>query len=146
MKKVKVFSVTILVALTVATANEAISIATNSPAIVEAASKKKKTKVPREYKNALKAAKNYINIMPFSKQKLYDQLTSDVGNKYPAEAATYAVENVKANWKKEALEAANGYQEIMPMSDQELYDQLTSEAGDKFTAEEAQYAIDNLNK
>ena len=76
---------------------------------------------------------------------LYNQLTSDAGEKYPADAAQYAVDNVKTNWKENALKAAKNYDEIMPMSKQGLYEQLTSTAGDGYTPEEAQYAVDHLN-
>ena len=62
------------------------------------------------------------------------------------DAAQYAIDNVKADWKAEALDAAKAYQKYTPMSDSELYDQLTSEYGSGFTPEEAQYAIDNLDK
>ncbi len=103
-----------------------------------------KTNVPREYRNALRAAQNYVDLMAFSEQVLFDQLTSEYGDGYPEDAARYAVENVKADWNQEALEAAMNYLEIMPMSDKELFEQLTSEYGDKFTKEQAQYAINNL--
>lgn len=73
-------------------------------------------------------------------------MTSEYGSKYPADAAQYAIDNVKADWKAEALDAAKAYQKYTPMSDSELYDQLTSEYGSGFTPEEAQYAIDNLDK
>lgn len=102
--------------------------------------------VPTEYKNALKSAENYLSFSAFSKQGLYDQLTSDAGDKYPAEAAQYAIDNIKVDWKEQALKSAKHYQEIMPMSNEGLKEQLTSSAGEKFTEEEAQYAIDNLDK
>lgn len=100
--------------------------------------------VPREYKSALKAAENYILSMPFSEKGLYDQLTAEYGNKYPAEAAQYAIDNIEVDYNEQALRAAKNYQETMPMSDAELKDQLMSEYGDKYTEEQAQYAIDNL--
>lgn len=100
--------------------------------------------VPREFKNALSQAQNYVNSMPFSEAGLLDQLTSDYGGQFPLEAAQYAVENVEADWNAEALEAAENYQDVMPMSDADLYNQLTSEHGEKFTSEQAQYAMDNL--
>lgn len=64
------------------------------------------TKVPREHRNALRSAEVYLKTMPFSKKGLYNQLTSDAGEKYPADAAQYAVDNVKTNWKENALKAA----------------------------------------
>ena len=102
--------------------------------------------IPREYQNALRSAKNYLSYSAFSKQGLYEQLISEYGEQYPAEAAQYAVDNCGADWKSEALESAKNYLKYSPMSDAELYEQLTSEYGENFTPEEAQYAIDNLPK
>jgi len=103
-----------------------------------------KPEISREFENALKSAQNYVDLMPFSEKGLYDQLTAEYGEQFPAEAAQYAIENVVVDYNAEALESAKNYQETMPMSDSGLYDQLTSEYGERFTAEQAQYAIDNL--
>ncbi|MBI6002154.1 Ltp family lipoprotein [Clostridium perfringens] len=100
--------------------------------------------VPKEYKSALRKAKVYSDTMSMSKEGLYDQLTSEYGEKFSAEAAQYAVDNLNADWKENALKKAKVYQETMAMSPSAIYDQLVSEYGEKFTAEEAQYAIDNL--
>lgn len=105
-----------------------------------------KGNVSREYQNALKMAENYIKTLPFSKQKLYEQLTSEHGSKFPEDAAQYAIDNIKVDYKEQALKSAKNYMKTMPMSNSELYEQLTSEHGENFTAEEAQYAIDNLDK
>lgn len=117
---------------------------TQPEVVEEPAAEEKEDDVPREYKNALKAAENYILSMPFSEKGLYDQLTAEYGNKYPAEAAQYAIDNIEVDYNEQALRAAKNYQETMPMSDAELKDQLMSEYGDKYTEEQAQYAIDNL--
>ena len=101
--------------------------------------------IPTEYKSALKKAKSYSDIMNMSKAGIYDQLTSEYGEKFTAEAAQYAIDNVEADWKENALKKAKSYQETMSMSPSAIYDQLVSEYGEQFTAEEAQYAIDNLN-
>ena len=82
--------------------------------------------------------------MNMSKAGVYDQLTSEYGEKFTAEEAQYAVDNVKADWEENALKKAETYQKMMSMSPSAIYDQLTSEYGEKFTAEEAQYAIDHL--
>lgn len=100
--------------------------------------------VPREYKNALRQAEMYLKTQGFSEAGLRDQLMSEYGGQFPADAADYALANVKADWNAEALEAAQAYQSTMPMSDDQLFDQLTSPYGGKFTPEQAQYAIDNL--
>ena len=101
-------------------------------------------KVPTEYKSALKKAKSYSDIMNMSKAGIYNQLTSEYGEKFSAEAAQYAIDNVEVDWKENALKKARSYQDIMSMSPSAIYDQLVSEYGEMFTAEEAQYAIDNL--
>ena len=93
--------------------------------------------VPKEYKSALRKAKVYSDTMSMSKEGLYDQLTSEYGEKFSAEAAQYAVDNLNANWKENALKKAKVYQETMAMSPSAIYDQLVSEYGEKFTAEEA---------
>ena len=65
--------------------------------------------VSHEYKNALRSAESYLKYSDFSKTKLYEQLTSDYGSKYPADAAQYAIDNVKADWKAKALDVAKAY-------------------------------------
>ncbi|MGE9896646.1 Ltp family lipoprotein [Anaerovoracaceae bacterium SGI.195] len=105
---------------------------------------KKEPEVSAEFKSALKKAKSYSETMHMSKQGIYDQLTSEYGEKFPAEAAQYAVDNLKADYKKNALEKAKDYRDTMDMSTESIRDQLTSEYGEKFTQEEADYAIANL--
>ncbi len=101
--------------------------------------------VPKEYKSALRKKKVYSDTMSMSKEGLYDQLTSEYGEKFSDEAAQYALDNLEADWNKNALKKAKTYSDTMSMSKAGLYDQLTSEYGEKFTAEEAQYALDNLD-
>lgn len=97
-----------------------------------------------EYRNALESARVYSEMMNMSKKGIYDQLISEYGDKFPKDAAQYAIDNLDADWKKNALESAKTYSDEMHMSRQDIYDQLISEYGDQFTAEEAQYAIDHL--
>ncbi len=98
-----------------------------------------------EYQNALKKAETYSEVMHMSKQAIYDQLTSEYGEKFPAEAAQYAIDHLEADYKANALAQAKTYQQTMSMSKSAIYDQLISEYGEQFTAEEAQYAIDHLD-
>ena len=98
-----------------------------------------------EYKNALKKAETYANTMYMSKQGVYDQLVSEYGEKFPKDAAQYAIDNVKADWNKNALEKAKSYQETMSMSKNAIYDQLISKYGEKFTKKQAKYAIEHLD-
>lgn len=99
---------------------------------------------PSEYLSALEKAKSYNEFSHMSKQGLYDQLTSEYGEKFSAEAAQYAIDNLDADYMENALLKAESYLEMSGFSKQGLYDQLTSEYGEQFTAEEAQYAVDNV--
>lgn len=101
--------------------------------------------VPAEYESALNKAASYSEMMHMSKAGLYDQLTSEYGEKFSPEAAQYAVDNVQADWNANALAKAKDYQEQMSMSPEAIRDQLTSEYGEQFTAAEADYAIQHLN-
>lgn len=104
----------------------------------------KKDDIPTEYKSALQKAISYSDSMNMSKRAIYDQLTSEYGEKFSEDAAQYAIENIEADWKGNALKKARSYQDEMDMSPAAIYDQLISEYGERFTEEEAQYAIDNL--
>ena len=83
-------------------------------------------------------------MMHMSKSGIYDQLTSEYGEKFSAEAAQYAIDNLNVDYKENALKKAQTYQETMNMSPSAIKDQLTSEYGEKFTEEEAEYAVSNL--
>ncbi|WP_432265114.1 Ltp family lipoprotein [Enterococcus cecorum] len=111
---------------------------------VSSSKAEEKPAVPAEYTAALKKAESYSKTMHMSKQGIYDQLTSEF-EKFPPEAAQYAVDNLKADYNANALAKAKSYQDKMAMSPDAIKDQLTSEF-EKFTPEEAQYAVDNLNK
>ncbi len=101
--------------------------------------------VPTEYKSALSKAEQYSDAMKMSKAGIYDQLTSEYGEQFSAQAAQYAVDNLKADYNENALAIAKEYQESMQMSPAAIRDQLTSKHGEKFTASEANYAIKHLN-
>ena len=83
--------------------------------------------------------------MHLSKQGVYDQLVSEYGGKFSAEAAQYAIDNVTADWNANALSQAKTYQDEMHLSPSAIHDQLTSQYGAKFTQTEADYAIQHLN-
>ena len=109
------------------------------------ATEKAEEKVSTEFKNALKKAKSYADNLHMSKAAIYDQLVSEYGEKFPEDAAQYAMDNLEADWNANALKKAKSYSDNMHMSKQAIYDQLVSEYGEQFTEEEAQYAVDNLN-
>lgn len=101
--------------------------------------------VPAEFTSALRKAGSYSSMMHMSKAGIYDQLTSQYGEKFSAEAAQYAIDNVAADWGANALAKAKSYQSQMSMSPEAIRDQLVSEYGEKFTPEEADYAVQHLN-
>jgi hypothetical protein len=107
----------------------------------EAKPKKKAPKYNADQRAAIDAAQDYVDMLPFSKAGLIDQLSSEYGSQFALEDAKFAANHIKVNWKQEAVEAAEGYQELMPMSRDGLHDQLTSEYGDQFTDAQADYAI-----
>ena len=117
--------------------------ATPTPATTQ--KKTPEPSVPAEYKSALSKASSYANTMHMSKQGVYDQLVSEYGEKFSAEAAQYGIDNVKADWNANALAKAKDYQKIQSMSPAAIHDQLVSSYGEKFTATEADYAIQHLN-
>lgn len=96
--------------------------------------------------NALRAAENYVEIMPMSKKGLIRQLSSPAGDGYSKADAVFAANHVKADWKAEAAEAARNYIDMMPMSRDALIQQLESGAGDAFTHEQAVYGADQALK
>jgi len=63
--------------------------------------------------NALESAQSYLEFMPFSRQGLIDQLSSEYGSGYPLDVATWAADTVGADWNAEAVEAAASYLDSM---------------------------------
>lgn len=102
--------------------------------------------VPAEFRSALTKAESYSDTMHMSKAGIYDQLTSEYGENFSAEAAQYAIDTIDADWKANAVAKANDYQETMAMSPEAVREQLVSEYGEKFTQEEADYAVANMDK
>ena len=86
--------------------------------------------------NALRQAKNYLDIMPFSYQGLIDQLEYEG---YSSSEAIYAADNCGADWYQQAAKKAKDYLELMPFSKQELIKQLEFE---KFTHDQAVYGAE----
>lgn len=98
--------------------------------------------VKAEYKNALKKAKNHPHVKKMSKQGMHNWLTSEP-NLFSPEAAQWAVDNVRADWKANALEMAKSdQQEGMSREDIHLH-LISDEVG--FTKEEADYAVSHLS-
>lgn len=101
--------------------------------------------VSTEYRNALKKAIRYATSQHMSKARVYKQLTSPYGEKFPQDAAQWAVSHLSdIDWKANALAKAKRYQENMSMSKERVRQQLSSPHGEEFTKEEADYAVSQL--
>ena len=87
-------------------------------------------------KNALDAANNYLEIMPFSHEGLIDQLSYDG---YTEEDAKFAADNCGADWKEQAAKSAENYLDIMSFSKDGLIEQLEY---DGYTNEQAVYGAE----
>jgi hypothetical protein len=98
----------------------------------------------RANSRALQSAESYLAMSPFSKQGLYEQLSSAAGEGFTPAEAQYAVDHVHADWNKEAVESARKYLQMSPMSRSDLIQQLSSSAGEGFTYEQALYAVNKV--
>ena len=115
--------------------------ATTSPAAPPAVA----PAVPAEYASALKKAASYSKLMHMSKAGLYQQLTSEYGEKFSAEAAQYAIDNVQADWNANAP----GKGARVPGHDVDVTGGHSRSAHERVRRavhpEEADYAIEHLN-
>ena len=75
----------------------------------EAEAQAKIENAPREHKLALQKAEQYASTTQMSKSGIYDQLTSEYGEKFPADAAQFAIDNIVFDWKANALAKAEQY-------------------------------------
>jgi inhibitor of KinA sporulation pathway (predicted exonuclease) len=95
-------------------------------------------------RNALRAAKTYLKMTPFSRKGLIQQLSSKYGDGYSVKDATWAVNRVDANWNQQALRAAKAYLKMTPFSRKGLIQQLSSKYGDRYTVAQATYAVNRV--
>jgi C1A family cysteine protease len=94
--------------------------------------------------NALESAQNYVDLTAFSKAGLIEQLSSSAGEGFSKADATFAANNVDADWNEEAVEAAQNYLDLTAFSKAGLIEQLSSAAGEKFTPAQARYAVNKV--
>ena len=92
--------------------------------------------VPLEKINALKTAKNYLSLMPFSLKGLVEQLRYEG---FGEEQIMYAIDYCGADWNEQAAKKAKEYLNVMPFSKQRLIEQLEFEG---FTHEQAVYGAE----
>ena len=101
-------------------------------------------KITLAMENALESAQDYLDYSGFSRQGLIDQLSSKYGEGYNVEDATWAVDQLDADWKQQAVRSAKDYLDYSSFSRQGLIDQLSSPYGEQFTLEEATYAVNMI--
>jgi hypothetical protein len=117
----------------------------SSPAATAAATAKAAPAAPagptltNQQQNAVRSARDYLNVMAFSRKGLIDQLSSAYGSGYSVKDATIAVDSLKVNWNSEAVQAAKEYLNVMAFSCNGLIKQLDSPYGGKFTVAQATY-------
>lgn len=87
-------------------------------------------------RNALNAAKKYLNVMAFSYEGLIHQLEFE---KYTTEQATYGADSCGADWNEQAARSAKNYLNLMSFSHDSLITQLEFEG---FTHEQAVYGAE----
>lgn len=105
---------------------------------------KPKPEMTSSQKNAVEAAKSYLEVQPFSKKGLIQQLSSSAGDGYPKADAEFAVDHIEVDWNEQAVKSAKAYLEMQPFSKQELIEQLSSSAGEGFTPAQAKQAADKV--
>ena len=86
-------------------------------------------------REARESAESYLDTGDFSRSGLIDQLEFE---EYSKAVATYAVDQVKVNWRKEAAESAESYMDSGSFSAPELADQLEFEG---FTDAQVAYGV-----
>lgn len=89
--------------------------------------------------NAVRSAKDYIQLMGFSRTGLINQLSSSAGSGYSIKDSTVAVDSLNINFNEQAVRSAKGYLQLMGFSCHGLINQLSSSAGDKYTPSQARY-------
>ena len=88
---------------------------------------------------AVRSAQSYLDLSGFSRQGLVDQLSSEHGDQYTIDEATFAVVTINPDWNAEAAESAQSYLDLSGFSCQGLIDQLSSQYGDQYTVDQARY-------
>lgn len=103
-----------------------------------------RSKITLAMENALSSAEDYLDYSAFSRQGLIDQLSSDYGSGFKVEDATWAVDQLHADWNAQAVRAAKDYLDYTSFSRQGLIEQLSSSSGSQFTVAQATYAVNKL--
>ena len=91
-------------------------------------------------KNAVRSAKQLLQLQGFSHAGLIKQLSSEYGNGYKISDATIAVESLNVDWNEMAVKSAKQLLQLQGFSCKGLVNQLSSEYGNQYTVEQSTYA------
>ena len=92
--------------------------------------------------NARRSAQQYLRLgNGFSRGGLIEQLSSEFGEGFSLEDATYGVDATHTDWNAQACLSAKSYLKQEPFSHAGLVEQLSSEFGEKYTPDEAEYGV-----
>jgi hypothetical protein len=97
--------------------------------------------ISAEKQNAIRSAQSYLEFSAFSRKGLIKQLSSDAGDGYSVEAATYAVDSLHIDFNEQAYKSAMSYLKMSGFSRAGLIEQLESDAGEGFTHSQAVYGV-----
>lgn len=93
-------------------------------------------------RNAVRSAKQYLQMSGYSRDGLIGQLSSEYGEGYIYEDAVAAVDSLVVDWNEEAAQSAKQYLSMSGYSCKGLIDQLSSQYGEKFTKAQATYGAE----
>jgi colicin import membrane protein len=111
-------------------------VVTRKLSAAERAAIRRERALARANARAVEKAREYLAYAAFSKKGLYEQL---IYEDFTESEASYAAENVGADWKKQAVKKAKEYLDYSSFSKEGLIEQLIYEG---FTQEEATYGVD----
>lgn len=111
----------------------------NTTEALERAEASKEETISGPKANAIRSAKQYLSFSGFSRDGLINQLSSDAGDGYAIDDATFAVDSLNNDWDNEAVRSAKQYLSFSGFSCDGLIEQLSSSAGDKYTLSQATF-------
>ena len=88
-------------------------------------------------KNAVRSAREYLDIGAFSRAGLIEQLSASYLEGYDLADAKVAVDSLDIDWNSQAVRSAKDYLNISGFSCRGLIKQLSASEGSKFTPSQA---------
>jgi hypothetical protein len=128
-----------VVALVTVAGNNAEDTVTTAPTPTQSAPSEptEKPSLTAEQQNAVEQAESYLDLFPFSRKLLINQLVH--GEKFARQDATVAVDSMDINYNEQAAISAKRYLEDQSFSRAGLVQQLMH--GDLYTHSQAEYGV-----